>query len=274
MKRILFTTEFSDHAPTVLRYALELARANEATLIMGHGFGKPETATDILDEKEKGEKLLKRLQDFAADHISDAFKTVPVEFAIRHDFPANAIISLAEAQKADVIVISMTGSFARIDQHFSDTTLSVLRRAQCPVLAIPADAEYTGLKRLAFSTDFQYNDLIALNMLSRWSKRFEATIDVVHILESEKRRTIAEEKMEALENALSHLGNIEFHLIEGKQVRQALLEFFEAQKADLATLTTFQRSRLWNILDGSTTRQIAKKVKIPLLVVKAADDLN
>lgn len=274
MKNILFTTEFSDHAGNVYRYALELAKAFNSDITLGIPFGKPSTVTDVLSKEEKKERALKRLQEFAANNTPESFQTIPVHYDAVHAFPGEGILSLAEKNQADLIVMSMTGAHADDDQHFSDTTLDILRRADRPVLAVPNTATYNGLNRLVFSTDFQFNDLIALNMLRRWSEKFDAKIMTVHVLGRTEERDEDRESMEALETAYSGHQQMQFKLLPSGRTKQELHDYLDENEAELLAMTTSKKSRLWQLLEGSTTRKMARSVKIPLLVIKDFDDLN
>lgn len=274
MKNILFTTEFSDHAGNVYRYALELANAFGSTITLGIPYGKPSTGTDVLSKEEKKERALKRLQEFAASNTPDSLKKVTVKYDVAHAFPGEGILQLAENNVADLIIMSMTGAHADTDQHFSDTTLNILRRADRPVLAVPNTATFNGLNNMVFSTDFQFNDLIALNMLRRWSEKFDSKIMTVHVLGRSEERDEDRESMEALETAYSGHKQMQFKLLPSGRTKQELHDYLDENKAELLAMTTSKKSRLWQLLDGSTTRKMARSVKIPLLVIKDFDDLN
>lgn len=274
MKKILFTTEFSEHAESVYRYALELARAFDSTITLGIPFGKPETSTDISSTEEKRERAIKRLQEFAQKHTPDSFKHITLQYDAIHAYPGEGIIKLCENNKSDLLIMSMTGSSAAADQHFSDTTLNVLRKASVPVLAVPATATFNGLKRLVFSTDFQFKDIIALNMLRRWSEEFNSAIMTVHVLGRQDERAEDREKMEALQRAYAGHSQMHFKLLPSGKTKAELIDYLEENEAEVLAMTTSKRSGLWALLENSTTRKMARSVKIPLLVVKDQDDIN
>lgn len=274
MKNILFTTEFSEHAESVYRYALELARAFGSTITLGIPFGKPATSTDISSTEEKKERAIQHLKEFAEEHTPDAFKDIPLQYDAAHAYPAEGIMTLCDENKADLLIMSMTGTSANADQHFSDTTLNVLRKASVPVLAIPANATFNGLKRMVFSTDFQFKDIIALNMLRRWSEQFNAAIMTVHVLGRQDERAEDREKMEALQRAYAGHSQMHFKLLPSGKTKVELIDYLEENEAELLAMTTAKRSGLWGLLENSTTRKMARSVKIPLLVVKDQDDIN
>jgi len=274
MKNILFTTEFSDHAGNVYRYALELAKAFGSTITLGIPYGKPSTGTDVLSKEEKKERALKRLQEFAANNTPESLQKISVKYDVVHAFPGEGILQLAEQNQVDLIVMSMTGAQSDANQHFSDTTMNVLRRADRPVLSIPSTASFNGLNRMVFSSDFQFNDLIALNMLHRWSEQFDSKIMTVHVLGGSEERDEDRERMEALETAYQEHKHMQFKLLPSGRTKQELHDYLDENEAELLAMTTSKKSRLWQLLDGSTTRKMARSVKIPLLVIKDFDDLN
>lgn len=274
MKRILFTTEFSDHAPHVFRYALELARVFAAKIILGHGFGRPDSILETKDDEEKKAYMLKRLQDFAAEHTPAELRTVSMEFAAELDYPADAILKMAKTHQADVIVMSMTGKSADPDLHFSDTTLRVLQRADCPVVAVPAEARFAGMRKMVCTTDFNFNDLIALNVLRRWSYHFNAAVHVLHVLEEEAERPAAAERLNALREAYQHDTNMSFSLTTSESTRKSILDFVDKHHTELLVMTTGKRSGLSAMLDNSLTRKVARSVQCPLMVIKNWDDVN
>ncbi len=273
MKKILFSTEFSDHAPIVFRYALELANVYDATIILGSGYGKPETGTSIQDDTDRERALRSKLEKFAKHNTPDDFRKINMEIATELDYPASALLTIAQEHRVDMVVISMTGRSIEPDQHFSDITTTILRRAQCPVLAIPYDIPFLGFKKIVFSTDFQYNDLIAMNLLVRWSEDFDSTITILRASGKKGGSEVEREKLLAMREAYREKDTlIEIEIINGERPRKAILDYVHDNEADLLVMTTNHRSYFWSVLEGSTTRRIARRIRIPLLVIKDDDD--
>lgn len=274
MKKILFTTEFSDHSAAVYRYALELAKAFQASIVLGIPYGKPATSTSVLSDEQKRDKSLSRLEEFAQNNTPEGFTDIPVSFDAVLDYPGEGIVKLAKNNAVDLIVMSTKGANHKGEFHFSDPALAVIRRANCPVLAVPALATFNGLKRIVFTTDFQFNDLIALNMVNRWSIKFDCQINVVHVLGRMDERHEDREKMEALQTAYQYSTNLRFKLLPSGSTKEELSDYLDENEAELLVMTTAKKSKLWQLLEGSTTQKMARSAKIPLLVVKDFDDLN
>src|ERR1700745_3949574 len=90
IKRILCPTALSPYSGTAVRYALALARAHDAELILLY-------CTDSLDGKEE-------LNDWVMDHIESSDSRCRLAIA-PPDHVDDSIMMQAQADKADLIVM-------------------------------------------------------------------------------------------------------------------------------------------------------------------------
>jgi nucleotide-binding universal stress UspA family protein len=264
VKKILFPTEFSEHAGDMFRYAVELAHKFDAELVFMNAYGRPE-GYSLGDEEGKKERVLQILQDFAKANTPASHKDVKTRFVAELDYPADAILKVAEKEKADLIVLGMTGKTNDVNRHLGSNALKVIRASEIPVLAIPDSAKFRAIKKVVFTTDFEFEDLTVLNFLN---KAFDADIKVIHIVENRNQVNKAVRHMKSLEEAYATHSNMSFEVIEGKDVENNIEKYVEGKKADLLAMTSHKRSVIGQLLAGSTTRNIAKKTKTPLLVFK------
>lgn len=263
VKKILFPTEFADHAGHMFRYALEIAHIHQAELIAMHAFGRPEGYA-IGDEEAKRERVMTKLQTLARENTPEGYDDVSVRFAAEVEYPGDAILDIADKENVDLIVLGMTGKSDDIHRHLGSNALRVIRSADCPVLAIPSSATFQAVKEIVFTTDFEFDDLLVLHFLH---DTFNAHISVVHVVEKNRDRAAAERNMDALRRTFSQF-SISFDVLEDKDVEEAIEQFVAAKEANLLAMTSHRRSVIGLLLDNSTTRNIAKQTKTPLLVFK------
>lgn len=264
MKKILFPTEFSNHAGHIFRYALELANQFNAQLLCVHAYGRPE-GYSIGDDEAKRERVLSKLENFAGEHTPDTHSNIRMKFIANLAYPADAILKIAEKENVDLIVLGMTGKTDDSTRYLGGNALKVIRAAECPVLAIPSSVNYEHVKKIVFTTDFEFEDLMVLNFISR---AFDAEVHVLHVAEKKKQTPQAVKRMEALEEAYRNHGRLVFQILESDDVEKAIEEYVQREQADLLAMTTHKRSVIEQLLAGSTSRNIAKKTKTPLLVFK------
>lgn len=248
----------------MFRYAIEIAHKFDAELIFMNAYGRPE-GYSLGDEEAKKEKVLNMLREFAQTNTPDSYGNVKMRFVADVDYPSDAILSIAEKEKADLIVLGMTGKTNDVNRFLGSNALKVIRASEIPVFAIPDSAKYQEIKNVVFTTDFEFEDLAVLNFLN---KAFSADIQVIHIVEKRNKVNEAVKNMKSLEDAYAKHSNIRFDVIEGADVEDNIEKFVEGKKADLLAMTSHKRSVIGQLLAGSTTRNIAKKTKTPLLVFK------
>jgi len=265
VKKILFPTEFSGHADHMFRYALELADKLDAELISMHAYGRPE-GFSIGDDEAKKERVLEKLHQFAEEHTPEEYADIKISFTAELDYPSDAIINVAEKKDVDLIVLGMTGKTNDVNRHLGSNALKVIRAADCPVLAIPASADYQHIDKIVTTTDFDFEDLIVLNFLNHTFP--DAEVCVVHVLDKPRERQQAEKKIKALVTAYGQHQKVKFGLLEGKDVEKQIEQYVESEKANLLVMTSHRRSVIQLLLEGSTARNIAKHTKTPLLVFR------
>lgn len=136
-KTIMVPSDFSLYSRAAYRYAQKLADddsrillvhvVDDAPLTLGYvGLG---AIQDVRSQvAEDAEKELKSLEDESP--------RVPVEHRVIHGAPAKAIVELAEAEKADLVVMGTHGRSGWDHLMLGSVTEKVLRKAPCPVLVV------------------------------------------------------------------------------------------------------------------------------------------
>lgn len=154
-KKILFATDMSAGAETVLRNVVAMARAHQAEVEVLHALPEVDQSVinyvslmvnnDQLAEQELRHKdevaaeLSRKLRDFArrelAEHPEDLARINRIE--VLHGPPASAILSEAKRCQADLLVIGTHGK-GRLEYAFlGSVAQKIMRRSEIPVLVIP-----------------------------------------------------------------------------------------------------------------------------------------
>lgn len=269
MKKILFPTEFSDHAPAVFTYAAELAFFFKAQLVMVHAFGKPDVrATTEKSLSEKAALVVDKLIELADKHMPEAYKNeVKLDYHAKVGFPADAILQLATEEEVDLIVMGMTGKTNALETIFGSTALAVLTKADCPVLAIPEKAKFIGIDNLVYTANFEFRDFDAINYLKKWSRTFEAPIHCLHLIENNENETNALKKMMVIRDTFKSNKMIKYDLRHGNFV-QSIEKFAKSKQADIVAMMAHKRNLIEQIMETSSIKGVAKRINIPLLVIK------
>ena len=173
IKRILCPTDLSPYSGNAVRYALALARAHDAELILLY-------CTDSLDGKEQ-------LLDSVLDYIDPSDSRCHLVVAPA-DHVDEQIMTHAQKECVDFIVMR-----SRRRPHraalLGSTAESVSRSAPCPVLVMHSDEEEfinddlkVDLKRILVAYDFSDYSELALKYGLSIAQEHQAELHLLHVL--------------------------------------------------------------------------------------------
>jgi len=142
IRKICCPTDFSEPAQEALKVACEMATHFGAELILVHVVtpipvipihDDPTSFNLPLYEKEMEQSAVRGLQQIQQERIPPAIRSSTV---VLQGDPASRIVSLAEDENMDVIVIATHGFTGWRKFMFGSVTEKVIRLAACPVLSI------------------------------------------------------------------------------------------------------------------------------------------
>ena len=198
IKTILCPIDFSDHSRRALDHAVTIARWYESTITVLHvcptvppaafGLESPPPRGAILTPAER-ERLTTAMARFV-----EASNTpeIPIEIVIgQSSATASEILKEASAMRADLLVIGTHGRSGFDRLVLGSVTEKVLRKANCPVLTVPAHAPETLavtpvlFKRIVCPIDFSDSSMHALNYAMSLAQEADARLTVLHVMQDD-----------------------------------------------------------------------------------------
>ena len=229
--------------------------------------------------RESGKK---QLQEFVKNHTHDEIQP---ELVVQIGIAADSILSFAQSQKADVIVMGTHGRRGFDRLMLGSVTDRVMRRAPCPVLATSKpshDSVAAGkerghvhhLSRILFCADFSENSERALKYAISATAEYDAELTLLHVLEGVPSPAKTEEAMAAAAERLDKLIppegrktlKIKTAVRIGKPYAQIIQLALETQ-IDLVTMGVRGRGALDLAVFGSTTYRVMQLGSCPVLAV-------
>jgi len=273
IKRILCPTDLSPHSSEAVRYALALARAHQAELVLLY-------CTDEAD----GES---RLAASVADYI-DASDTSWRLVIARAEDVGEEIIAQAQMANADLIVMR-----SRRRPHraalLGSTAESVSRNAPCPVLVMHHDQrEFVNdelrvdLRRVLVAYDFSDYSELGLKYALSIAQEHQAELHLLHVLPpnsvSEPEIAWHPYSKTPYHNAARRLQNVvpaEVHLwcdvktavSEGHPYRE-ILNYAETNEIDLISVGAHGAGFGMRALFGSNVDRVLRQAPCPVLVAR------
>jgi nucleotide-binding universal stress UspA family protein len=140
VKKILASTDLSKLSLAGVRYAMAMGREEGAEVIVYHVIDSEGEWFRGRDDQSSAATLLprqkQRLAEFVKENCADLVGKVAMQQDVDVGVPYKKIIEKAEAEDADLIVISTHGRTG-VDQFLlGSVTQRVVARAPCPVVSI------------------------------------------------------------------------------------------------------------------------------------------
>jgi len=291
IKLILCPVDFSEFSIRAYRYALSLAEHYRANLVAQHILelsrypyadyvGSMGDYADFCRALREGGK--EKLREFVKQHTHDEIQP---ELVTHEGVAADSILSLAQARKADLIVMGTHGRRGFDRLVLGSVTDRVMRTAPCPVLAIsklPRDSTALGeerrhvhhLSRILFVTDFSANAERALNYAISATAEYDAELILLHVLEEvpspaktkEAIATATEQLEKLIPPAEPKTLRTRTAVRIGKPYQQIIQLALEAQ-IDMVTMGVSGRGTWHRAVFGSTTYRVIQLGPCPVLAV-------
>jgi nucleotide-binding universal stress UspA family protein len=292
IQRILSPVDFSEFSTRAFLHALSLAEHYHASLVALHAVEMWKypyaeyAATDGGDYANLHASLDKggreHLQEFADQHCGEG---IHPEIVIREGRAADSILSFAQEEKVDLIVMGTHGRRGFDRLMFGSVTDRVMREASCPVLAVrqpPHDAVAAGgkgsyvhyLKRILLCTDFSEYSERALWYAISVAEEYDAELTVMHVVEiapsparREKVLATTTRQLEKLIPGEKRKGIKVKTAVRFGKPYQSIVEYAREAEVDLVTMGVRGAGALDRAIFGSTTDRVVQLGPCPVLVV-------
>lgn len=277
MNLILCPTDFSRNATNAIQYAAALANNISARLIIIHVYDKPVMFSDApltriaaasAQIKANAEKKMKQL----VAKLKTKYKNVAFEVLSKDGLPEEKLIKVAEKLGVDMIVMGSTGTSKLERLLIGSTTARIMRDAPCPVLSIPKNAIFDGIKKIVFATDLNEDNINSASMISIFAKKFDAEISFVYV--DDKHLLHSDEQIAAMTQKIRKrvkYAKISGYVSKNTSVTKGIEYFLKKKPADILVMFTHARHFPDTMFNTSITKMMSHQANIPLLAMKHED---
>lgn len=281
IKKILWTTDFSDEAQEALLYADAFAKTFNAEIVALHVI--PDISPALYDaalvvkgELEKRVAYMKEETHKKFDALKKA-KSLEFEALIREGNAAKIIIQTAEEQKVDLIVLGRRGLSAIEKLFLGSVANQVLRNSPVPVLLTKKRSGKPQFKKILVPTDFSEQEEVERDFAWKLAKGFGSELTLLHILELhdyEFTPRALDEMFDAVEKRLKKREKKEKEDIPvSEDVYRAInaavgiVDYADTHKIDMIVISTCVQSKIERFFLGSTTEKVISYTHIPVFAI-------
>jgi len=289
IKAILCPIDFSEFSVAAYCYALSVAEHYEADVICLHvaelekypyaDYGAYETdfARFCRALHEGGEH---RLREFVKKH---AGSSVHPRIVVQQGNASDSILSFAESQNIELIVMGTHGRRGLDRLVLGSTTDRVIRRAVCPVLVVSNPSHVTmctgpdgrhRLERILYCTDFSHNSAGALEYAFSVTAEYGAELTMLHVSGNATDLSRAEAEIASRSEQLKQLvplskrQNLDLKTaVRFGKAFEEINRYASESKASMIIMTARGGDALDRAVFGSTTYRVIQLGPCPVLAI-------
>jgi len=284
MSHILLPIDFSTPSHNAFSYAVRLADQLNLNIILAHyynGSMNPNEPLVLQDSTSIHESYLQRLEEFSKLKERDNgpyLQSVGITFEAKAMLTVSAaIISRAEAEDIDLVVMATRSTEKTLGKWLGSTSITVSEACEKPVFLIPPEVSFVPFKKIVVANNHITADPLPLWELKSLADFYKAEVHFVHIESEhlpEKQRFVPWELMQELfreDNQVKY--PFEVVTIEEEDITEGLLEYAEGMEAQLVVVVNRLRKRWKALLHASLTQDIALHSEdFPILVLHTKFD--
>lgn len=277
MKKILFPTDYSETANNAFKYALQLADYREAELYVLHVYDppiisggiSPQLVENVLKKTsfEKLEQLHANSPILIEMRKEVGLEHVPVFFKVKEGLLVPEIVHAIEENSIDFLVMGTDGANSSFHKKIlGSNTINTIAKVDIPILSVPKEAHFTGLKNIIFTSRFELEEESTLDDIVNGAVANGAHIKVVHV---KQKGCVSCEEIYSKWTEKYKDAPLSFHLFNAENIEKTLLDFITHEPVDMVATVKRNKTFIENILSKSVTQHLAKHLKVPFFIYKS-----
>ena len=274
MHSLLYATDYSQASIAALHGAQMLSHKLHMRLVLTHIYDVPTALGTQLEgpfpdlRQDSLAAQRKKLEQFYAENRIPAFEPIEVQAdPVENMSTLSGIISRANQWHTRIITVGMRGENPLKELVMGSTTKKLIDKSPCPVLAVPAGHRFSNISHIIYATDFEIEDLHALEKVAEFSKAFKADLHIVHI--TGDKAYYGPDQMawfKAMIQERISSDSLHFELIESNTIATTLATYAKNLGADLiCMLERADRGIAKKLFHRDLVKKLAGSNNIPLL---------
>ncbi|WP_271765738.1 universal stress protein [Aquimarina algiphila] len=276
MKNILLPTDFSENAKNAIYYAMELFKNELCTFYILNVQKASNYTTDdlmvapantsvhqsvISDVKNKLNLMVEQLKE-QYPHENYIFHTIT-----DYDIFIDAIKQAIKTKEIDIIVMGTNGATGASEVVFGSNTLNVIRKIDCPLIAIPQGYTFKKPKTILYAIDeSDHFKTEGIEPLMDMVLKYKSSIRILKIKEDETVTVADFDDKKHMKEYFKDL-NHTFHSIINVPTALAITSFVQIMNVDMTAMFIQKETFLERFFKGSETSKISYGTRVPLMVM-------
>ncbi len=280
MKRILLPTDFSENAYSAIRYAVQLFKDNVCTFYLLHTYTPVIYNAEYIVHSPGQIGLGDEYQINAIEQLDELQHRIIKEFNnpghtfINHtafNLLIPEILETVKNEDIDIIVMSTQGATGAKEIVLGTNTVHAIRKAKCPVIAVPSNYGYKPPKAILFPTDYELDyQKKQLRELLHIATLHNSQINVLHVTIPDGLNMVKKANQKKLKKILASVTSL-FHDVPDQGVIDAINNFQSGRGTDLLAMVQNKHTFFERLFVEPIIRKIGFHITVPLMVIPQLD---
>ncbi len=262
MINILLPTDFSENANSAADFIFDLFDPKKVKLTVVHAVTPPRSTPGMMIDL--GELMIKDAdKDLAEEKKRIALKFLDIasiETKSKLGYLKDVLPSLCSAYRTDIMVMGTKGENSLSSKILGSNTENIIREGTVPILAVPLTYTINDTPRICIaSSKDEVPNAEALKHISDNLKNMgKAQMSVLNVLTSTDEKSLKSIPFNGLQVA------VEVEIASDPE--KGIIQHLEKHETDLLVVTHRHNSRIDYLFQRSTTKKLAGKMDVPLLI--------
>lgn len=275
MSVIIAATDFSATGDNAVRYACSLAKDHSASVVVVHSFIVPIAFSDtpmpvlpIDDSREIAEERMKK----ELNELKSLFPDVKVVGKIMYGDIVDSLREYLEDEaKPWLIVLGNSGTGEEASLWLGSTALSALKNLPYPVVAVPSELSYSGIRKICFACDYKHvTGHLPSTQLLDVVQHTKAELHILNVDHND--RGVDPETPLETEELHRYLAPAkpQFHFVDNSHTDEAINKFVEDNQMDWLVVIPHRHSFFEGLFHKSHVKAMVRTSKVPIVALHEA----
>jgi nucleotide-binding universal stress UspA family protein len=277
MKTLLVPTDFSSVSVNALNYAVDMAQAINAGLVLLHVYNVPVSFTDVPVEpvntvtiEEVKRSSEERLEELKRNLVTVTSGKIEILTESRLGEPVDELQQFCKSVNPMAIVMGSHGATGFERMIMGSTTLNAIRHLKCPVVVVPPGTTYHGIRKIGLACDFDnVVQSTPVEYIKNIVREFGADLYVLNVQsEKEAEGNWGEPIMDtAYLDAMLEDVKPSYIQLTGKDVVESINNFAEKNNLDLVMVIPKKHRFIDSLFHKSQSRELITHAHIPIVSI-------
>jgi len=270
MHTIIAATDFSKAASNATKFAAAIAAELQAKLLLVHALELPFNPNPLPFSTEEFEEIsqsaIEQMDKLKSQLLFYTDNKIEVVTELAFGLPEAVLNGFCEKVKPFAIVLGL-GNDVSTSHFIGSTVLRLLPQMKCPLLIIPENSVFCGIRNIAIASDSEHvREKGALQSIKAWLKAFQASPLVLHVgSESEDGFEKASGDI-FLYNHLKEFNPL-FYSVNNKNIEEGILGLLKEKKPDFLIVIPGKYHFFKALFHESHSKKLILQSHLPVLAL-------